>query len=256
MPFLVHCPSGCKLQVPRRKAGRIIRCPRCQRLIEVPVPPPEDAPASGAASQRPATQPRLDVRAQPFEIQEALVEAIGQSELPAGQGLVRRAEQSRQDRVLVARLFAGLLILIAIINLAPSAACWWRWIAEGEPVVWARWMYLQFFVAGVLIIYAVFLAQITDWSALRTVAVLMLGLAIAFGAVSSGLLLGGERGAMGDWLDLSPWLIRRAVIWSVAMLCLSVLGSYLAGRESANWQRTEQLLQEILTVRAAGGSVS
>ena len=75
----------------------------------------------------------------------------------------------------------------------------------------------------------------------------MLVVAFVFGLLSTGLLVGGGQGAFANFLGLSFVIVKRAAIWCVAMLILATLMSYLGGRESANWQRAEQLLEEILT---------
>ena len=54
------------------------------------------------------------------------------------------------------------------------------------------------------------------------------------------------EGTIAQFLHLPYVLARSATIWCVAMLCLATLMTFLSGRESLNWQRTEQLLREIL----------
>ncbi len=170
--------------------------------------------------------------------------------------LQKRAVHSRTDRILLAKIFAALLCLVATINLVPALYCWMRWVQFGEPVELARWMYLQVFVAALHLIYAVFLLQIPDWSALRTVAIASLVFAFVFGTVSTGLLLGDGQGLIANFLEIPYSLTTRASIWCVAMLCLSTLISYLSGREAENWRRAEQLLREILHSKSSQGTTA
>ena len=128
----------------------------------------------------------------------------------------------------------------------PAVFHWYQWTqAESESPI-ARWIYLQIFIAAIHVLYAIYLVQIPDWSALRSVAVAMLAVAAVFGLISTGLLLGGNDGSIAKFLDLPYVLSRSATIWCVAMLCLATLMTFMSGRESLNWQRTEQLLREIL----------
>ncbi len=95
--------------------------------------------------------------------------------------------------------------------------------------------------------YAVYLVQIPDWSALKTVSIAMLVVATLFGSISTGLVTGGGQGAVASFLELPLVMSYQASIWCVAMLLLSTLMCYLGGREALNWQRTEQLLREIVS---------
>jgi hypothetical protein len=80
---------------------------------------------------------------------------------------------------------------------------------------------------------------------MRAVALAMLFMAFIFGIVSTGLLVGGQ-GNLSGFLGIPYALNRQASIWCVAMLCLATLMAYWGGKESANWQRAEQLLKGIL----------
>ena len=35
MPLRVHCPSGCFIRMPANRAGKIVRCPECKRIIRL-----------------------------------------------------------------------------------------------------------------------------------------------------------------------------------------------------------------------------
>ena len=106
---------------------------------------------------------------------------------------------------------------------------------------------MQCFLAALHLIYAIFLVQIKDWSALFTVAIAMLAVAVVFAAVSAGLLTGGGQGVIAQFLEIPHVLISQASIWCVAMLCLATMMCYIGGKVAVNWKRTEQLLREIVT---------
>ena len=158
-----------------------------------------------------------------------------------------RIRKSNAERVVLARFFALSLCVVAAINLFPAFYYWYDWSQSLEANPLPRWIYLQVFVAAIHLVYAIFLFQIPDWSAMRAVSVAMLAVAFIFGLFSTGLLVGGGQGVFAAFLGLSFVFVNRAAIWCVAMLLLATLMSYLGGRESTNWRRAEQLLEEILT---------
>lgn len=158
-----------------------------------------------------------------------------------------RIRKSNAERVVLARFFALSLCAVAAVNLVPAFYFWYDWSQSLDASPLPRWIYLQVFVAAIHLVYAIFLFQIPDWSAMRAVSVAMLAVAFIFGLFSTGLLVGGGQGVFANFLGLSFVIVRRAAIWCVAMLFLATLMSYLGGRESANWRRAEQLLEEILT---------
>lgn len=157
-----------------------------------------------------------------------------------------RLSTANQDRKLFARFFAGCMILVAILNVIPAGLQWYHWAQLIESVPLPRWIYIQIFIGGVYLIYAVFLAQVPDWSALRAVSVAMLLTAFVFGIISAGLLIGGN-GDFSGYLGVPFALNRQACVWCVAMLCVATLMSFWGGKESAHWQRAEQILQDIVT---------
>jgi hypothetical protein len=158
-----------------------------------------------------------------------------------------RLEKANSDRKVLARFFALCLCIVSIVNMVPAIYHWYQWTQMVETMPLPRWIYLLIFVGAIHFVYAIFLAQIPDWSAMRAVSVAMLAIAFVFGFVSTGLLIGGGQGNLIDFLGIPFILNRQACIWCVAMLCLATLMSYWGGRESSNWQRAEHLLREILT---------
>ena len=153
-----------------------------------------------------------------------------------------RFRKSLEDRIVLARFLAACLIVVAIVNVIPAGIVCYQWVAEESSTLLPRWVYLQFFAATLYVVYAIFLIQISDWSALRAVSWALLVIAMAFGLLSTGLIMGDESGIVPKFLELQTALVRRAGLWCVAMLCVATLFSYLGGRESSRWQRSEALL--------------
>lgn len=154
----------------------------------------------------------------------------------------QRFKKSRDDRIVLARFLAVCLIGVAIVNVVPAVVYWYRWTAEESISALPRWVYLQVFAALLHVVYAIFLVQVADWASLRAVSWAMLAIAMVFGLLSTGLIVGEGTGFIPQFLELEGSLVRRAGLWCVAMLCVATLASYLGGRESARWQRAEKLL--------------
>ena len=157
-----------------------------------------------------------------------------------------RLERANSDRRVLARFFAICLCCVAFVNMVPALYHWYHWTQLTESMQLPRWIYIQVFVGAIHLVYAVFLFQINDWSAMRAVSVAMLAVAFVFGFISTGLLIGGGDGNLTGFLGIPYTLNRQASIWCVAMLCLATLMSYWGGKESTNWQRAEYLLKDIL----------
>ena len=127
-------------------------------------------------------------------------------------------------------------------NVIPAVLYWYRWSSLDQLTPLPRWVYLQIFAALMHVVYAVFLIQVPDWASLRAVSYAMLAIAMTFGLLSVGLIVGEGSRFVPQFLGLEANLVQRAGLWCVAMLCVATLASYLGGRESARWQRAEKLL--------------
>jgi hypothetical protein len=145
-----------------------------------------------------------------------------------------------------------LLLVVAGINLAPAIYHWYSWSIVSLDGDLPRWTYLQIFVASLHVIYAIFVFQVADWSALKAVSAALLVVAAIFGFVSVNLTLAGGNSTVAVFLGLPPAMIRNAMIWCVAMLLLAIVSSYLSGREALNWQRVDQIFDHIVSQNPPG----
>ena len=162
-----------------------------------------------------------------------------------------RLERANADRVVLSRFFAICLCLVAIVNVIPAMYHWYNWTQLEDAVPLQRWIYLQIFVGAIYLLYALFLAQIPDWSSMRAVSMAMLAMAFVFGSLSTGLLIGGGQSNLTGILEIPYSINRQACIWCVAMLCLATLMAYWGGKESLQWQQAEKMLAEIIGNRTA-----
>ncbi len=210
---------------------------------------PEKVPFAINIEDSEEVEKKIDDSANEFKI-EPSADLKGKNRegntLSSAAAIEKRTRQAQADRVTLTRFFAGFLVVVGLINLGPAVYCWWEWSQADAGILLPRWIYLQIFVAVLHIVYAILLLQVPDWSALKSIAFVMLVFAFVYGLFSMGLVVSGSTGLLARFLQVPGSLSQKACIWCVAMLVLATLASYLAGRESNHWQRTEKLLAEVL----------
>ncbi|MCP4096250.1 MAG: hypothetical protein GY748_08410 [Planctomycetaceae bacterium] len=166
-----------------------------------------------------------------------------------GENWEERLTRANADRFFLAKLFAVGLVFVAGLNLIPVLTQLITWGDLFQVNEIPNWFFLQVSICLLNLLYAIFLFQINDWSAMRSVSVLMLVLAFIYGICCTGLLLGGNEGSVVTLLEISSVRIKQATSGFAVMLCLATLMSYWAAREASNWQRAEQVLKQILLKR-------
>jgi len=275
MSLRVNCPNGCQFQISDKQAekhaGKRVRCPKCKTTLRLNAQPnkKEDAglptvtTGSSAAPEQDWTDFEIvteetksqEVDAAPIEevalAPTAKVEIDPRSEAEQSQG---RIERARQDRVLLSRIAAVFIMLVGLINLLPAIFHWYQWSQDPLAVELPRWIYFLIFLAAIHFLYALFVLQIPDWSALRSVSVVMLIEAALCGFVSVGILLGGPSSPTVSYLGVQYSMLNSASIWCVAMLLLAIVTSYLTAKEAFNWQQIDRLLQQASETKS--GAVS
>ncbi len=171
------------------------------------------------------------------------------SEIKEEKSWEERLTQANADRFFLAKLFAVGLFFIGLLNLIPvfTQLISWGGLSEGNEI--PNWLFMQIGVCLLIWMYAIFLFQINDWSALRSVSILLLVMAFVYGLCCTGLLLGGNEGGVVMVLEISTFRVQQATSGFAVMLCLATLMSYWAAREASNWQRAEQVLKQILLKR-------
>lgn len=214
--------------------------------LQVPLPAAISTRTSLAANTAPISsdEVHVDIPRPPEGIPTFDLDDPG-PEIEEDRNWEQRLTDANSDRKMLARFFALCLCFVAIVNMVPAIYHWYHWAQQADTNPLPRWIYIQIFVGALHLIYAFFLAQVPDWSAMRAVSVALLLMAFVFGIVSTGLLVGGT-GDLSGYLGIPFALNRQACIWCVAMLCLATLMAYWGGKESANWQRAEHLLKDIV----------
>jgi len=133
---------------------------------------------------------------------------------------------ANRDRGVLRRVFGNLIFLFGVINMAPTLLFWNRWSEQILAPTLPQWVYWQIFIAAICLVYAVFLIQIADWSALKSVSIVMLVMAMGYGLVTASLVLGGAQSPAARWLSLDAQVLDRGKTWCATMLCVATLISY------------------------------
>ena len=158
--------------------------------------------------------------------------------------MASRLARSRQDRIFLARFLASFLGLIALLNVAPAIYHWSSVHSAAESKI-ANWLCFQVLVGVLQLLYAVFVWQIRDWSALKALSVVLLFFAALYGFISTSALIGDANSIVFKFLEVSYSMQRTATIWAVTMLLLMIATSFLAMKEALNWQRIENIYQRL-----------
>ncbi|MHB8970930.1 MAG: hypothetical protein ACYC3X_01130 [Pirellulaceae bacterium] len=197
------------------QSGAVLHCAQCDRLLTIPAvqapPPPPLAPNAGVAEE-------------PAIIVDTTVE------------FRTRLRGDRDRRSL--RFVALALVLLAILGAVPVAVALLQ-PRDLNPVRLERWSCAVLLVGMLELSYAVFLLQLPDWSSLRVVSFVTLGIAAVYAAVAGiRLLAGSGNRIMEFWeLDGNVFSSSQEALWCFLMVLLTGSLSYLAGHCGGQWAR-------------------
>ena len=113
-----------------------------------------------------------------------------------------------------------------------------RFIDDSPGV--SRWAFLILMLGIVQVAYAVYIAQLPDWSSVWVLALVSLTLASAYAMILAVVLLSATDNGVIAWLHLDQAPRAKAARWCFMMLSLTSLLAYFAGRFSVRWHRIEQ----------------
>ncbi len=153
--------------------------------------------------------------------------------------------QRKKDFKTIARFYGVCVGFLGLVSLIPAIIMLVRIQQQDFTAVTPRWIYLMMFVGALHLVYAVYLIQIADWSALWAVSILMLVASCVYGMFSAAIMLDSGFGPIAEFLQLAGTQTRTAGTGCLVGLLFSVLTAYLCGREALNWKRTEQKLLKI-----------
>lgn len=112
-----------------------------------------------------------------------------------------------------------------------------------------RWVAFLLLVSGLHLVYAVYVAQLPDWSTVWVVAITMLAAATLESVLLAATLLGSQQSGVVKVFQLQEHLRGgRAAGWCFIMLCLSATTAYGAGRLASRWRALESARLQSLHV--------
>jgi hypothetical protein len=234
MPLKFHCICGQALIVSRRLAGRGVRCPKCDVKVKVPSPRAAHIPDLKRTETLPLPENKPSATlTSPAESPDEVSEEVAESATPSA--LVRGCEPRPKDVVASHWLALGLAV-IALIGVAPAVFDIVSHLRVPDSPGVAVWAYLSLWIAVIEISYAVYLAQLPDWSSLWVATMVTLVVSVAYAMLLGLTYLSRPDSWLARSLDLSEYLAGgRAAGWCFIMLCLTSMMSYLSGRLSVRW---------------------
>ncbi|MEZ6111411.1 MAG: hypothetical protein R3C99_10385 [Pirellulaceae bacterium] len=153
-----------------------------------------------------------------------------------------RGVEHERSRVHTAYWLAGWLVALALFSAAPAVREVFEHLRDIDSPGVARWAHVIVVFCTLQLVYAVFLAQLPDWSSVWVVAVVSLLLAGGYAMVLAITVLSDPGNDVVAILQLAEHAQRmprepfsRASMWSFIMLSLTGLFTYFAGRVGVRW---------------------
>lgn len=281
MPLKATCPEGHVITVPESKAGKLVRCPQCEKFVlvlaarEDKKPPPLDEPTAPpvlpvepavavappmlpvtkreTASEelrQPASPPPLPKTTSP-ESAELVERNISEEPAEVESRPKRRGMRHDSSHVATAYWLGVALIVAALVGLIPAImefADHFRHADTSAGI--ARWAYLLVLLGAVQIAYAIYVMQLPDWGTVWVVTAFSLLVAAGYATLLGFLLLSAEPSRTLGFLQLADGLRQKAISWCFLMLCLNCLVTYLGGRSAAGWYRAHATVSAALARNA------
>ncbi|MCA9177720.1 MAG: hypothetical protein KDB14_24810 [Planctomycetales bacterium] len=237
----VNCACGATLVVDSRRAGSAVRCPRCRQQVAIGGPSVEgSAQTSDLDAVVPHAEPAPVAGAEPAPAQlgdstapESLAPPLP-NELPG-------MEPSDEGR----RSALHLAIAIGVVGVFSTLPGILYLFEHSTPASLAalampRWVAVLLLTGGLHLAYALYLAQLPDWSTAWVVAITMLVVATLDSVLLAATLLGSANSGVIRLLELHDYLRGgKAAGWCFIMLSLNVTVAYCAGRVATRWRAAE-----------------
>lgn len=139
---------------------------------------------------------------------------------------------------------AGLIAGVALFSLAPAVWEIIDYLSAPDDLGIQRWAFLILMLGGVQIGYAVYVAQLPDWTTAWMASLFALLLAGGYGMLLGVAVMSKEESSLIQSLELTDKLIdHKAAFWSIAMISTTSLIAWYAGHLSAGWHRKELILR-------------
>lgn len=139
---------------------------------------------------------------------------------------------------------AGIILAVALFSMSPAAWETWDYL-QAPDVPLKKWALVLVVLGLVQIGYAIFIAQIPDWTSAWVVSLASLALAGGYGALLGIAVMSAEESGLISLLQLNHEMAdQKVTFWSIAMISATSLLSWYAGHMSAIWHRVETVVRQ------------
>lgn len=134
---------------------------------------------------------------------------------------------------------AWAMLVIGLFLLGPVGYTMLQWIGKDYHMPLGRWSLLLLFFSSFQFLYAMFLAQIPDWTTTRFISYLMLVMTVFSSFTLAIALLSQDGNGLFNFLQLSMMDKGKVVGWLCIMSIIFGMMSYLCGRTTQLWMDEE-----------------
>jgi hypothetical protein len=136
--------------------------------------------------------------------------------------------------------------MIGFLGAAPAVREIAEYLRSDQTLPVARWAWLAILAAVVQLAYAVYAAQLPDWSTAWMATLVGAALAAVYAFLLGLTWLEGADSRLVALLELQDQLVEgRAPRWCFVMLGLLGVYAYFAGRAALRWRHAFQLTRAI-----------
>lgn len=238
MAIDVRCPSGHRLSVEDRHAGKRIRCPKCKRAVAVPLPdsatgiestirpsPPPLPPRRKAVVAETLAAETSTATVDPAE-EGAAIDASDAVQIPLGEPPRLGYQVEPRQANTVYAISAG-LVLLAVVQLVPA-------IKRGELLSAPAWAQCVMLLVAIQLVYAAWLALAPDWCTLWVAMLAFAGVAAFYGAALAIAVMTPRDATLVLGMDD----IRDAArLWCSTVILMTTLMTFICGRTSYRWYK-------------------
>jgi hypothetical protein len=152
------------------------------------------------------------------------------------------------EKLAAAYVLSTLVALLGVFSMVPGVLEVARYLSNVEDDAMGRFAFVMFLLGAMHLAYALYLAQMPDWSSAWTLTAATLLEAAIYAAILTTIILSSGQSQIIQSLDLAHHIANgRATAWCFVMFCLSGVVAYFCGRVSIRWRRA------FLTIRGAHG---
>jgi hypothetical protein len=153
--------------------------------------------------------------------------------------------------LLVAWQVAGAIALVAIFSMCPALIDIVDHLRSEESLGVGRWAWVVLLVSLLQIAYALYVAQLPDWTSLWVASLQSLAVAAGYAAMLGFVVTSRADHWLLAFLQLSDQLAGgRAALWCIAMIAAMSLLAYFSGFVSVRWHKAEIAMRALAARQA------